>query len=271
MKILIIDRDRLTAQLLVPRLEADGHEVVIQPVRNEAVELLKTDRFDMIMMDTSPLPSPRPVIIAVKKAIFPYFSYLMLMSHGSSIDEVVHMGLNDYITKPLDLEDFYLKVENASNLVRFDRMLRDETMDIRTDGIVFGKKPFLHLFHSALDRAARYGEQAFLLFFRITSYDNLVKEKGEEAANEQAGRVVQYIARLRRQSDFLARINVNEMVLIMQRPSTGSEPMDAAERFSYALKEHLLECEENEKASFSLELHLIELPMGNTLLKKHLA
>lgn len=271
MKILIIDRDRLTAQLLVPRLESEGHQVTLQAVRNEALDRLKTERFDIIMMDTSPLPSPRPVIIAVKKAIFPHFSYLILMSRGASIDEVVHMGLNDFVNKPLDLGDFYQKIENATNLVRFDRLLRDDRRDIRTDGIIFGKKPFLHLFHSALDRAARYGEQAFLLFFRITNYDEVVEDRGEQMAKDEVEKIVHYIARLRRQSDFLARIDVNEMVLIMQRPSTGSEPVDATERFAYAIKEHLLACRQNGSVSFFMELHLIELPMGNTLVKKQLS
>lgn len=268
MKILIIDRDRLTSQLLLPKLQAEGHEVKVQVVRNDALDMLKNEHFDMIMMDTMPLPSPRPMVIAIKKAIFPKFSYMMLMSHTVSMDEVINMGLNDGIMKPLDVEDVQQKVENAANLVEFDKKLRDDTVDIRTDGVIFGKKPFLHLFNSAMDRAARYGEQAFILFFRIDNYEQIARQHGEAVAMNECDDVARYLASLRRQSDFLARVDKDELVLIMQRPSTGKEPVDATERFALALQDYQEQQEKERGIDVKMSVQLVELPMGNTLIQK---
>ncbi len=51
MNVLIIARDPLTSQLLQNRLEADGHEVTVDPVRKTAIERLNSEEFDVIAMD----------------------------------------------------------------------------------------------------------------------------------------------------------------------------------------------------------------------------
>ena len=46
MKILLIDRDTLSTQLVRSRLESMGHVVIEEPVKNNALQLLEREQFD---------------------------------------------------------------------------------------------------------------------------------------------------------------------------------------------------------------------------------
>ena len=51
MKILVIDRDSLSTQLLKPRLEAKGHVIIEEPVKNNALAMLEKENFDTVLFD----------------------------------------------------------------------------------------------------------------------------------------------------------------------------------------------------------------------------
>lgn len=264
MRILIMDRDRLATQLVSSKLVEAGHEVVVEPSRQDALDKIKEEHFDVVMIDPSPLPSARPIILAIKRMNLKHYIYLMLMTHNANIDDVIRSGLNDYIAKPLDSSDLKVKIQNAQNIIHLDRTLQDQSKDIRTDGDVFGKRPFIHLFMAALDRANRYREQAFLLFFTITNYDHIKKSSGEEEARRHTDHFASYLAGLRRQSDFLSRIDDHEFVLLMQRPNLANEPVEAANRYHLALKEYEARNPETPEMPH-FYIRLVELPMGNTI------
>jgi PleD family two-component response regulator len=269
MQILIMDRDRLSTQLLSSKLVEWGHDVVVEPARQDALKRIENEIFDVVLIDPAPLPSPRQIVLPIRRMNLPHYLYLILLTHNNDIDEVIRAGMNDYIAKPLNIEDAREKINNAKTIVSFDRKLRDQSKDIRTNGVVFGKRPFIHLFMAALDRANRYSEQSFLIFFHVSNYDELEQTVGAEKAQIATDQTAEFLSSLRRQSDFLARTDKHEFVLLMQRPGAASEPVDAANRYILALKEfearHSLE-----NIVIKFHIQLVELPMGNILIEDHI-
>ena len=264
MHILIVDRDRDAAQALSEILEGMGHEVEVNPSKNKAMERLKNEPFDVAMIDPAPLPSAKPMAMQLRWQERENYLYLFVLTSDPENTEVMRSGLNGSITKPYKVERAAAKIKNAERLVGFFKKLNDNE-DIRTQGAVFGKRPFQQLLLSALDRTYRYSEQGFLLFLEMSNFDEAQEELGPEVSENLTNEFSDYVARLRRMSDFLARTDKNEFVLLMQRPEDESEPIDAAERFVVALKEY-----KSDYFRPSFRIRLVQLPMAKSLMETNI-
>lgn len=266
MKILIMDRDRLTTQLLTSKLEGE-HDVTIEPVKKEAMALLEKGAFDIVMMDPAPMPSAKPMAMQLRWSKSEHYTYLLLLSHEATIEEVVRSGMNDFLLKPFDPIQLKEKIENAQWLINFNNRLKDDN-DIRTHKDVFGKRPFVQLILSSLDRAFRYSEKAFLIFIRLENHAEISAKHSPDKADKIIGMIADYLSNLRRMSDFLARTHDNEFAILMQRPWDEAEPRDAAERFILAMQEFASK-HDLEGITPKFQIKLVELPTAKTLLENN--
>ena len=256
-----MDRDRLATQLLHSRLTSEGHDVTIEPIKKTAMLMLEREAYDVLLIDPAPLPTAKPISLALRRTVdLKAYLYIMLMSHEDTTKEdVVRMGMNDFLRKPLDPSELKVKLKNAQTVINFDRKLRTGH-SFPSEGVVFGNRPFTHLLLSALDRANRYAEAAYLMIVRIENYREIVHDQGQDIADELCDSLATFISRLRRMSDFLGRTDENEWCTLIQRPAHEAEPKDAATRFILALREF----ESNHEIKGVIyNLQLIELPQGN--------
>lgn len=261
MKILIIDRDALTTQLMTPKLEAAGHDVVIEPVKNNALELMGQEEFHAVYFDPTPLNNARPIVLGIRRAARNY-PYIVLMSSDLEREDAIKGGANDILTKPLDASRLDEISKNAERLTALVDRIGDESEDFPSAGGVIAKSAFNQLFLSSMDRADRYGEQAYYVFIGIKNYNELVELDGPQAAGYASAKLSQYLVRLRRQSDIIAQTGKNEYCLMLQRPVYESEPIEAASRFVDALGK-MEDIVENGAANVEVYVKLIALPVGN--------
>lgn len=260
MKILVIDRDSLTTQLISSRLQASGHTVVVEAVKNNAIERLAVEKFDAIFIDPAPLSNARPVILGIRRSVRDY-PYIVLMSQGMDRDEALRAGANDVLLKPLDASGLDRMVQSADRLTKLIRRIGDESEDFPSAGGVIAKSAFNQLFLSGLDRADRYGERSFLVFIGIANFKDIQDIDGPYPAQTVAAKLSQTLVRLRRQSDIIAQTGKSEYCLMLQRPQYETEPMEAASRFAEALaKNDDLAMAGSTKVK--LYVSLIDLPVG---------
>ncbi len=260
MRILVIDRDTLTTQLISSRLQAHGHDVVVEAVKNNALERLASESFDMVFIDPAPLSNARPVILGIRRSVRTY-PYVVLMSQGMEREEAIKSGANEVLLKPIDASGLEKMVQNAERLTALIRRVGDESEDFPSAGGVIAKSAFNQLFLSGLDRADRYGERSFLVFIGIHNHADILAMDGPYAANTIAAKLSQTLVRLRRQSDIIAQTGKSEYVLMLQRPQYETEPMEAASRFAEALAR----AEDMASAGSTpveLFVSLIDLPVG---------
>ncbi len=241
-------------------LEEMGHEVEIDPSKNNALEKLENGDYDVGMIDPVPLPSAKPMAMQLRWKQRASYLYLFVLTHDPENTEIIRSGLNDYMDKSFQEQDVVTKLEHAELLVNFYKRLNTEP-DFRTQGVVFGKRPFSQLLLSALDRTYRYSEQGFLLFLEMDNYNQISESLGIDKMNTLTQDFAEYVSKLRRMSDFLARTDSHQFVLLMQRPEAESEPVDAAERFIVAMKEF-----KSDIARPSFRVRLVELPMASILM-----
>lgn len=260
MKVLVIDRDRLATQLIRTKLEAMGHPVTEETVKNDALEKLGREAFDAVFIDPAPLTNPRPVILGIRRSVKNY-PYVVLMSHQTTQQEAIGAGCNDLLTKPVDAQDLEKKILNGKRLVSLVARIGDESEDFPSAGGVIAKSAFNQLFLSAIDRADRYGERSFIVFISLDNYGDIRENDGPYAADYAVAKMSQYLVRLRRQSDIIAQTGKSEYALLLQRPQYETEPIEAANRFAEALNGYD-DIVSTGATEVKIAVRLIDLPVG---------
>lgn len=265
MKILVIDRDSLSTQLIRSKLEAMGHSVAEENVKNNALERLESEQFDAVFFDPSPLNNARPIVLSIRRSVKNY-PYIILMSQDLEREEAIKSGANEIMEKPLDASRLEGIMDNARRLTSLINRIGDESEDFPSAGGVISKSAFNQLFLSAVDRADRYGERAFLLFIGVDNFSELQALDGNYAVEYVSAKLSQYLVRLRRQSDIIAQTGKAEYCLMLQRPMYESEPMEAANRFAESINK-LEDIVPSEGSHVDVRVQLLDLPVCNSLFK----
>jgi GGDEF domain-containing protein len=104
-----------------------------------------------------------------------------------------------------------------------------------------------------------------MLMIRLNNSDHIAEKHGKDSAQELFQKVSDYLAKLRRGSDFLGQTALDEHCLLMQRPAAVTEPVEAAERFILAMRE-FENRPEIAKYNPQFQIRLIELPSGEILI-----
>ncbi len=265
MKILIVDRDELTTQLIRSKLEPLGHQIIEETVKNDAVEKLASEQFDIIFFDPSPLASARPVVLNIRRAVG-HYPYIVLLSSEATREEVIKAGTNALLPKPVSAESLDKVMEDAGRLTQLVRRIGDDSEDFPSAGGVIAKSAFNQLFLSGIDRADRYGERTFVLFISMNNYQEVLELDGPYAADYAVAKLSQYLVLLRRQSDIIGQTAKYEYALLLQRPAYETEPLEAAKRFAESL-ESCKDIVSSGSAPVEISVRLVDVPVGSKLVE----
>ena len=268
MKILVIDRDEMSASLLKSRLEPLGHQVTYSAVKPEASLETGVGEFDVVFLDPSPQTNAKPMVVNLRRHIR-YYPYIVLMSEGFTPEQALGFGFNDYLAKPFDLTLLDKKIENAQSFLNLTRHLRDGTEDFPSAGGIIAKSAINQLFLSCIDRADRYAELTYALFIGLDNFKQIAVQSGPYEAEVAAARMAQHIVRLRRASDIIGQVSSNEYALLLLRPMNAQEPIEAAARFADSLSNcHDMLSKPNMNVEISV--NLVEIPSGAKLAEHNL-
>jgi CheY-like chemotaxis protein len=265
MKVLVVDRDARVGQIIKARLEPQGHKVVQEAVKNNAVDRMVSEEFDVICLDPMPLTSPRPVILNIRRTVANY-PYVFLLSETVSRQEALKLGCNDVMNKPFDGSLLDEKISNAERLTSLMKRIGDDSEDFPSAGGVIAKSAYNQLFLSAIDRADRYGERTYMLFISLSNYKEIRDHDGAYAADYAVAKLSQYLVLLRRQSDIIGQTAKYEYALMLQRPVYDTEPVEAANRFA----ESLAGCGDIVSAGSApveITVTLLDVPVGSKVVE----
>ena len=113
-KILVVDDERLLVKGIKFNLENEGYEVETGSDGEEAVELARTGRFDLIILDLM-MPKIDGLQACMKIREFSNVPIIMLTAKGEDADKIMgfECGADDYITKPFGIMEFLSRVRAA--------------------------------------------------------------------------------------------------------------------------------------------------------------
>lgn len=103
--------------LLGDELSSLGYEVETVSDGDEAIELLKMRRFDVVLLDIKMKRVDGLDVLKYAKANFPETRVIMLTAYGDvrNAIESLHLGASDLISKPYDLDDVIATIERTLN------------------------------------------------------------------------------------------------------------------------------------------------------------
>jgi CheY-like chemotaxis protein len=115
MRVLLVDDEEELVTTLVERLEIRGHAAVGVLAGADAIARVQEQTFDVAVLDLK-MPGEDGVEIMKRlKRICPGLPIILLtghMSEGAS-ERAMQAGADDYIIKPVDIEDLVAKLRRA--------------------------------------------------------------------------------------------------------------------------------------------------------------
>jgi DNA-binding NtrC family response regulator len=130
-KILIVDDELIIRESLKGWLERDGYEIMTAPSGEEALESLKTNHFDILLVDIQMDGMSGIDVLKHVKEHYPDIDVIMITAFGSipSSVQAMKIGAYDYLLKPFDPEELgvlIVKLISHQNQKRENLFLREE-------------------------------------------------------------------------------------------------------------------------------------------------
>jgi two-component system OmpR family response regulator len=202
MRILVAEDDRGTAFDLKTDLSAEGHEVVIARDGEEALEIIRAQIFDAMVLDIM-MPKLDGFEVLTQMRAEHNETPVIILSALSTYDDRVKglgVGADDYLTKPFGVEELLARLGNITRRHEKDHrdevILDDLTIDLHAhevtrngDALVLRPREFKLLTIMAQARG------------RIFTKDQLHKRVWGYDFDPQTNLVRVTIARLREQID----------------------------------------------------------------------
>ncbi|MCB6570571.1 response regulator transcription factor [Eubacterium limosum] len=145
LKILIVEDEKQIASFIKMELEHEGYLTIISPDGRDALEQVKNNAFDAILLDIM-LPYINGIEVCKRIREFSQVPIIMLTAKDDISDKVIGLdsGANDYITKPFDVEELFARIRVATRTLNMNQSKSLEcsgiSMNLDTHQVVCNKK-----------------------------------------------------------------------------------------------------------------------------------
>lgn len=126
--ILVVDDDPVIRRLLEQRLKNQNYTVEVAEDGYVAEKLLHKNYYDIVLTD---LMMPGDIggieVLEIAKEINPKMEVLLITAH-SSVDtavEAMKKGANDYLEKPINFDELFLRLDKIANMQTILETARD--------------------------------------------------------------------------------------------------------------------------------------------------
>lgn len=131
MKILVADDDNTSRRVLHVALEKLGHEVVDATDGQDALRLLARDDAPRVVVSdwTMPHMDGLDLVRGVRARNTDQYTYFILLTARTPDDanqrEAIEAGVDDFLTKPVDLTELWMRLRVAERILKFATQVRE--------------------------------------------------------------------------------------------------------------------------------------------------
>jgi two-component system response regulator AtoC len=160
MKILVVDDEAPVRDTIKKGLsQMGGHHVEVAQNGIEAIEKVERDIFDLVLTDLKMPEMDGLELLKTIKGTRPETMVILLTAFGSieTAVEAMKVGANDYITKPVDLNELLIHVSKAQKenlLIKENRLLRMEVRKKFEFNNIIGKSKKMQEIFSLIEKVA---------------------------------------------------------------------------------------------------------------------
>jgi DNA-binding NtrC family response regulator len=159
-KILVVDDEALVRDVIKKGLsQMGGFNVEVAQNGPEAIEKIEKDVFDLVLTDLKMPGMDGLELLKNIKGTRPEVMVILMTAYGSieTAVEAMRIGANDYITKPVDLNELLIHISKAqkeSILLRENRLLRMEVAKKFEFNNIIGKSKKMQEIFSLIEKVA---------------------------------------------------------------------------------------------------------------------
>ena len=132
-RVLVVDDEKLIVKGLKFSLEQDGMEVECAYDGEEALECVRNNHYDIILLDIM-LPKLDGMQVCQQIREFSSFPVIMLTAKGDDMDKILGLeyGADDYVTKPFNNDELLarIRVHLKHSLSDTDDVIRFEDIEL---------------------------------------------------------------------------------------------------------------------------------------------
>ncbi len=238
-KILVVEDDPDTAEMLCTYLQAQGYEIMTTAWGNDALKLCQDNLPDLIIQDIRlPDIDGYQVVSELRRNLRTSKVPIIFLTEKKARQDKISglkLGAVDYITKPFDIQELRLRVRNAIRRAGYASLVSPVTglpgkqvTEDRLKGIV-GRKSWAVLYISISDL------EPFSEAYGFVAGDDVLRAVGLIISNvmNESGT----------ENDFVGHINKTDFVLITQQDKANEiraklvERLDRAFNYFYPVKD----------------------------------
>ncbi len=160
MRILVVDDELKVREIIAKGLiKIGGFSVDTASNGLEAIGKIENDVFDLVLTDLKMPGMDGIELLKIVKGTRPDVMLIMLTAHGSieTAVEAMKLGADDYITKPIDLDELLIHISKArkeSLLLKENRLLRMEVRKKFEFRNIIGKSRRMQEIFSLIEKVA---------------------------------------------------------------------------------------------------------------------
>lgn len=238
MKILLVDDTKTERLILTAYLDKLGHEVVHAENGHEAIEMFKSEKPDLLLMDViMPEMDGHEAARAIRKDENVWVPIIFLSGRVAADDIVagIEAGGDDYLTKPVDHRILEAKMTAMQRIAKMRRKLLDVSTELETanselkklvniDGLTgLSNRRYMDKYlRVEIARAMRNGHSLAVLLCDVDVFkkynDHFGHLKGDDCLKDVAKAME---ATCKRTTDLVARYGGEEFAAIL--PDTSQE------------------------------------------------
>lgn len=155
-RILVVDDDRDTCRFMAEVLAAPGREFKLASASEQALQLARTESFDLAICDINLNSSLTGLdVLRACKRVNPAGQVLLVSGFGTleTAIEAVKAGAFDYISKPFDIGEIKKTVQRALDPVGTTPVAEPPAVDVPS-GELIGRTPAMLAVYNQIARAA---------------------------------------------------------------------------------------------------------------------
>lgn len=157
-RILIVDDEEAYRNLLGERFSMLGDSVTLAATGEEALEKIKTDPFDVGILDLR-MPGMDGIDLLKKTREYQPFTEVVFLTGQATVDvaiEAMKLGAYDFLTKPCQLSELQVVVQKAYEKKQLtEKVTRQHELQLRTGAVnLIGESPAMQQVKTLISRVA---------------------------------------------------------------------------------------------------------------------
>lgn len=233
MKVLLIDDDPVTKEIIFSYLETLGNDLCYAKSAEEGLDLLSEEKYDIVICDFI-LPSMNGIELCKEirrreEGSLDY-TYFIMITHKLSkevFNNSLSCGADDFIFKPFDENEFILRFRAGVRIIELIKRLKSAKQEIeeisRTDYLtgIYNRRALMEILSAELFRSIREKTELCVAILDLDNFKNVNDVYGHFVGDEVLKGFVEIAKSCIRRYDVIGRFGGEEFIIIL--PKTTKE------------------------------------------------